>query len=89
MERQLRLVESIGDAAYFRNPSAWTNLFKYYSSRADSASDLHKAQALVQRGNAAVAKRDEAALKKIIDELAALLPPDERERRLGFGSGVR
>jgi molecular chaperone DnaK len=89
VERQLRLVESIGDAAYFRNPSAWSNLFQYYSSRADSASDLRKAQALVERGNAAVQRRDEAALKKIIDELAALLPPDERERRLGFGSGVR
>jgi molecular chaperone DnaK len=88
-ERQLRLVGAALDAAFFRAPNAWQLIFEQCASRVDGANDLPRAQQLVARGRAAAARRADAELRAISEELRKLLPVEEAARRLGFKSSVR
>ncbi len=89
VERQLRLVRRLGNAAFFQAPDAWERLLDEAASRADEASDLPAAEQHVQAGRAAAARGDKAALRAAVEALWKLLPPDVQDRRLSHGSGVR
>lgn len=89
LERQLRLALRLGNAAFFRAPDSWERMFDNASSDIDRSTDLPRAQKLVRDGEKARAKKDRDALRDVVRALWDLLPPDAKERQLGFDSGVR
>ena len=89
LQRQLRLVRDLSNAAYYRQPDVWLEEFDWAASRIDNATDLVKAKSLVDRGQQAKLQRDNAALRDIVEQLWKLMPVDRESRRQGYESGVR
>lgn len=89
VERQILVVRRLGDAAYLRLPGALEQQLDYAQSRLDRTSDPRRARSLIEEGRRAAARGDRAALDRAVREIWRLLPPDEAERDLGYGSGVR
>jgi molecular chaperone DnaK len=87
--RQLKVVRDLQNAAYYRDPEAWSRRFESAASEISGASDLVKAQALVKEGREALARGDQGALRAVTQKLWQLLPSDVERRRLGYDSGVR
>jgi molecular chaperone DnaK len=89
LERQLRVVRNLANAAFHRHPESTKWLFEDAASEVDRSTDLVKAQKLVQDGRRALERGDMGALRTIVRELHRLLPADVRERQRGYESGVR
>jgi molecular chaperone DnaK len=89
LERELRQVRHLANAAFNRNPESVRLHFDHMASRADQARDLPKARDLVKQGQTALAKNQLDRVNTIIEQLHALLPPDPRRRRLGHSSGLQ
>jgi len=89
LQRQLRLANQLGETAWYRDPDTWPALFDEASSRVDAATDLPKAQTLVQAGKTARTQGDLAELRKITEKLWRLVPHDPSAQRQGYDSGVR
>ena len=89
LQRQLRLVRNLSNAAFYRHPKAWEWLFEDAASEADQATDLPRAQALVRDGRKAKEKGDTQGLRSVTEQIWKLLPVDVQKRRLGHDSGVR
>jgi molecular chaperone DnaK len=89
LQRQLRVVRNLYNACFQRDPEAWSWLFEDAASQADQATDMVRAQALVQTGRKAIARGDMDALRPIVQDLWKLLPVSAQQRRLGHDSGVR
>lgn len=89
MQRQLRLLKRLSSTASLRHPQAWHHRFESAASKADRATDMVAAQALVKQGRIALNKDDVASLRRITQKLWQLLPDDPEDRRLGHDSGVR
>ena len=89
LQRQLRLASQLGESAWYRDPSTWEFLFEDAASKADSATDLPRAQALVREGRDALSRDDKAGLRRVTERLWRLLPADVKTRRQSFDSGVR
>lgn len=89
LNRQLRLVNELANAAYYRNPEVWEDEFEEVQSRLERASDQARAAVLVQQGKAALANSDRAALRDVVEKLWKLLPASPELRRQGYDSGVR
>ena len=89
LQRQLRLINRLGNTASLRHPRAWHRRFEHAASEADRATDLVAAQKLVKEGRAAAEKDDIATLRRVTQKLWQLLPDDVEQRRLGHNSGVR
>ena len=89
LQRQLRLINRLGNTASLRHPRAWHRRFEHAASEADRATDLVAAQKLVQEGRVAAEKDDVATLRRVTQKLWQLLPDDVEHRRLGHDSGVR
>lgn len=89
LQRQLRVVRRLRNAAYFRHPQAWAWQFEGAASEAHRASDIVAANALVAQGQAALDKGDTQGLRAATEGLYRLLPPDARAKRKSFDSGVR
>ncbi len=88
LERQLRVVDQLGTAAYFREPDAWHRSFEHASASISQATDLPQAQRLVEEGRSAVQRGDESRLREIVHALWRLLPATVQGERLGHGSGL-
>ena len=89
LQRQLRLARRLGNAAFYRHPDVWEWMFEDAASEADRATDLPAANRLLDQGRSAVAEGNSAELRRIVQKLWRLLPPDIKDRRLSFDSGVR
>ncbi|MEZ4308064.1 MAG: Hsp70 family protein [Polyangiaceae bacterium] len=89
LERQLRVVNRLADAAFHRDPESARWSFEAAASEVDQATDLVRAQKLVQDGRRALERNDVPALRNIIRELHKLMPADVQERKRGYESGVR
>ena len=89
LERQLRVLADLQDAAFFRDPDAWRLMFEDAAGRVEEAMDLPQAQTLVVAGRQALARSDHPALRAAVQGLWRLLPPDAAHRRMGFDSGIR
>ncbi len=89
LQRQLRLINRLGNTASLRHPRAWHRRFEHAASEADRATDLVAAQKLVKEGRTAAEKDDVATLRRVTQKLWQLLPDDVEQRRLGHDSGVR
>jgi molecular chaperone DnaK len=88
LERQLRVIRSLGNAAFAREPRAPAYNFEWYASQISEATDLRQAQALVEKGRAALAREDMQELRTINRQLRDLYPGTPEERRLSYDSGV-
>ncbi|AKT36845.1 Hsp70 family protein [Chondromyces crocatus] len=89
LQRQLRLVRNLSNAAFYRHPKAWQWAFEEAASEVDQATDLVRAQGLVLEGRQALERGDMPALRSITEQIWKLLPVDVQKRRLGHDSGVR
>lgn len=89
LARLKEVMEQLCSSAWSRSPGAWTRAFGHWRSRLSEARDLRAAEACVRRGEEARAKGDDAALERVCQELADMMPVSARERRQAFGSGVR
>ncbi len=89
LERQLRVVRNLASAAFHRHPDSTKWLFEDAASEVDRATDLVKAQKLVQDGRRALDNGDMGSLRVIVRDLQKLMPADVRERQRGYESGVR
>jgi molecular chaperone DnaK len=89
LDRQLLLVGRIADACYWRDDQAWVSAFERAAADVASASDLPRAGQLVDEGKAALAARNTEGIRAATRGLWKLLPPDARERKKSFDSGVR
>ncbi len=89
LQRHLRSVRKLGNAAFFRHPSAWEWQFESASSRVSEASDVARAEELVQKGRRALEEQRREELRQVVEQLWRLLPEDAQERRMAHDSGVR
>jgi len=89
LQRRIRQVWNLADAAFFKNPDAWLIAFDGAASRVHEASDLPHAQKLVAEGKNARSTGDKASLQRVTQALLKLLPAEAQKRRLGYDSGVR
>ena len=89
LQRQLRLARRLRNTAYYRHPQAWEWMFEGAASEVSSATDLPRAQALVEEGRKAMERGDTPGLRRVVENLWRLLPTDVQSRRLSFDSGVR
>ncbi len=89
VERQLRIVARLGDAAYFRHPDAWRWQLEDVRARSSEASDLPRAMALVGEGERALARGDMPGVERAVRQIWPLLPVTAEERQRGHSSGVR
>jgi molecular chaperone DnaK len=89
LQRQLRVINNLGTAAYYRHPEVWEWAFEGAAGRANEATDLPRANLLVRDGRKAMETGDRAKLRGIVEQLWKLLPADVEKRRLGHESGVR
>jgi molecular chaperone DnaK len=89
LERQLRVVRSLGDAAFSRDPRADTLRLEYFASKLSEAIDLKRASDLLTQGRQALQSQDAAALKAVNQQLEALFVGSAEEQKRSFGSGVQ
>src|SRR5215467_8094352 len=88
VERQLAVIERLGSAAFYRDPTAWDRQFEYCAARVGESTDLRRASELVAKGREAVRQHDRETIERIVRELWTLAPVDRDEQRLGHGSGL-
>lgn len=88
LDRQLRVMRSLGNAAYLRDPDWMIYELDWYAAHLSELADVRKAQALVDDGRAALARDERPALKSILRQLHDLSPGTVQERRLSYGSGI-
>ncbi len=89
LERQMRLAQRLGNAAYSRNPEAWDSYFSSAAGEVARMSDVVQGQRLVGEGKAAQAQGDHEGLRRVVKAMWRLLPDDHEARKKGFDSGVR
>lgn len=89
LEREVRAVGRLAVTAYYRAPGSWDHQFQAAAGRVSEATDLKRAQELVSRGRAAIARGDRAEVEAVVRGLWALLPPEADERRMSHDSGIR
>ena len=89
MDRQVRVLRTLAESAYARDPRSASWNFNWYQGQMTEATDPVRFQALVDEGRRALAKGDDGALRRINRQLFELFPGTAEERALSFGSGVR
>jgi len=89
LDRRVKTIRNLGDAAFARDPRAVYFSFDWYSQNVTSAMDVPLASELLNSGRDAYERRDADALKLINIRLHPLFPGTEKERRQSFESGVR
>jgi molecular chaperone DnaK len=89
LQRRLGQVRRLGNAAWFRQPEAWSLAFERTCSHIDRATDLPRAHKLMEEGRAAQRKNDHGGLRRVVEALWNLLPDDPSTRLRGHDSSVR
>jgi molecular chaperone DnaK len=87
--RQREIINKLGSTAFERSEEAWIRYFESAAARGHEATDLKKADSLVQRGWQAVEANQQAKLKEIVQRLWDILPADAQTRQESFDSGIR
>jgi molecular chaperone DnaK len=89
VNRQLRVITRIGAVCFRRDPESWSISFSHLASRVAETTDLPRAKKLEAEGKAAMAARDSAKLRAVVEQLRDLLPADPVARRMSYESGVQ
>jgi molecular chaperone DnaK len=89
IERQLKAMRRLHVTSYLRSPDAWSQELDHAANRLDAATDIGRAQNLLQRGRKAEAAKNRKELESIVRELWLLLRVNSEERTLSFDSGVQ
>jgi hypothetical protein len=86
---KLVVLRKLRSHAFLRHADAWRWEFDHAVSRLSTMSDPARAQALIDDGHKKLsAGAQPRELEPIVRQLWTLMPPDERERRASFDSGV-
>jgi len=89
LQRHLRTVRKLHHACFYRHPRAWEWELEAAASRISEASDLSRAEQLVQQGLRARDGQRREELRSVVEQLWRLLPANVKDRRLAHDSGVR
>jgi len=89
IQARIEQIQALCRAAFFRDPHAWEQIFKFAASRINSARDLPLARKLVDEGRGAMHRGDRETLIKCTKQLVTLIPFDTETRHLGHDSGLR
>ncbi|MCP4502463.1 MAG: hypothetical protein GY822_21130 [Deltaproteobacteria bacterium] len=84
----LTRVKRVGNACFMRSDRAVVGLFQDYRLQVGSAIQVRQAKKLVQQGEKALEADDFDSLRRVVDQLAGLMPHREEDRRKAFSSGV-
>ena len=84
-----RTLSTLGNAAYYRQPEAWSDQFDHAVRDIDAYPNLPEAHRLMREGRDAQAKGDRDAVERATRALWRLQPEDRDEREAAFKSGVR
>jgi molecular chaperone DnaK len=88
LDRQLRVMRSLGHASYARDPDWVIYELDWYAAHLSEMTDVRLGQALVDEARGALARDERPALQSILRRLQDLCPSTVQERRLSYGSGV-
>jgi hypothetical protein len=89
MDRQRKVLKTLANAAYARDPRAVFWDFDWYLEHPVDAIDPVRAQTLLDQGRKARDRGDQAELRRINRLLDDLFPGTAEERARSYGSGVR
>ena len=89
LERQLRALDALANAAFARSPEAPVLTFEWYQARLAQATDVPRARALLEKGRAALDRNDLEGLRAVNRQLDPLYGGSAEERGLSYGSGVQ
>lgn len=89
LDRQVRAMRNLSNAAYVRDPQSAFFNFDWYVQNIAAATDVPRANELLDKGREASARGDAEALKAINRQLDRYFPGTEEERHRSFGSGIR
>ena len=89
LDRRVKTIRRLTDAAYHRDPRSPFLTFDWYSENIASATDVPRAAALLDEGREHYRQGDADALKSINSKLYTFFPGTEEERKRSFDSGVR
>jgi molecular chaperone DnaK len=89
LDRQLRILRSLSNAAYRRDPESPAGELEWYEQHVAEAVDVPRAHQLVQEGRRCLERQDRPGIVSVLRQLVPLFPGDEEERRRSFDSGLR
>ena len=89
LERQSRVLQTLANAACSRDPRSPGWNFDWYLAHAAEAIDPARLRALLDEGQKARDRGDQAELRRINRQLDLLFPGTAEERARSFDSGVR
>jgi molecular chaperone DnaK len=89
LERQSRVLQTLANAAFSRDPRSPGWNFDWYLTHAAEATDPARLRALLDEGQKAGDRGDPAELRRINGQMDLLFPGTAEERARSFGSGVR
>jgi len=89
VNRRMRAVIQLGNAAYFRHPRAWAMLLERAAGEIARASDVAEAKRIVANGRAADNSGDVDGVRAAVQALWRLLPPDVEANSQTYDSGLR
>ena len=75
LERLIERLSHLLHSAHRKSPEYWTDAFRYCCSLAHYATNLKKANILIERGKSEVSNSDPNKLRITVNELFALIPP--------------
>jgi len=89
LERHLEAMRAVGRAAYCRNPRTLTSELEYVASHVTEATDVVRANHLIERARSADADGNAIVLRTLVAEIWSLFPAAPELQKQSFGSGVR
>lgn len=89
LQRHVKQVRQLGYQCFQRDPEVWQTELEQASSNVDRATDIVRARALVAEGRELVRNADHRGLRRVVEKLWGLMPPDVQARRRSYDSSVR
>ncbi len=88
VDRQIAVMNSLGRAAFNRDPDRERRRLEWFQARMSEATDLRRANELLKQGREALRLGKTDDVKSVNRQLDALFPGTAEERQRSFGSGV-
>jgi len=89
LERLIERLSDVRHSAHRKSPSFWQDLFEYYASFANQATNLKKAGKLVDSGWKLIQQNDTNGLRSIVEQLHPLIPKQYlADGKENYASGI-